>query len=150
MDSDEDRSGSDCQRNAAHWRALEPDEAHAPKQQGPTYSHKKDRGYCEISSVAHLSTVLNFEEIVVGACKQLSVEAGHLVIRMRYTLRSKDKFDDDVSCRLTAEFSGGTPPSWHAGAQRSCALGTRPPAAEHFMGPRPLQRFVRRQHARGC
>jgi hypothetical protein len=46
--------------------------------------------------------------------------------------------------RLTAEFSGGTPPSQHAGAQRSCALGARPPAAEQFMRPRPLQRFVRR------
>jgi len=48
---------------------------------------------------------------------------------------------DDASCRLTAEFSGGTPPSQHAGAQRSCALGARPPAAEHFMRPRPLQRL---------
>src|SRR5688572_29231004 len=28
--------------------------------------------------------------------------------------------------------------------QRSCALGARPPAAEHFMRPGPLQRRVRR------
>ncbi len=46
--------------------------------------------------------------------------------------------------RLTAEFSGGTPPFQHAGAPAlGCALA-RPPAAEHFMRPRPLQRFVRR------
>src|SRR5687767_7005959 len=33
----------------------------------------------------------------------------------------------------------------HAGAQRSCALYARPPAAEHFIPPSPLQRRVRRR-----
>jgi len=51
-----------------------------------------------------------------------------------------------VRCRLTAEFSGGTPAFQDAGAHRSGALLVRPPAAEHFMRPRPLQRFVRRLH----
>lgn len=49
---------------------------------------------------------------------------------------------------LEAEFNGGTLAVQHAGAQRSGALSGRPPAAEHFMRPRPLQRFVRQHGVR--
>ncbi len=82
----------------------------------------------------------------VGAPQTTSTEAGnhlhangdeHNALSLRCRCGS--------ACRLTAEFSGGAPRSQHAGAPALVCALARSPAAEHFMRPRPLQRFVRRQ-----
>jgi hypothetical protein len=53
-----------------------------------------------------------------------------------------------TQCRPTTKFSDRPLNYQHAGAQRSCALLARPPAAEHFMRPGSLQRRVRRHVGR--
>src|SRR5690606_3821854 len=47
-------------------------------------------------------------------------------------------------CRLTTKLSDGAMTEKHAGARQQAVRGARPPAAEHFMWPQPLQRRVRR------
>jgi hypothetical protein len=54
------------------------------------------------------------------------------------------RHDITIKGRLTTKFSDRPPVYQHAGAQRSCALLARPPAAEHFMCPGSLQRRVMR------
>ena len=58
------------------------------------------------------------------------------------------RIEASLISRLTAEFSGRTRALQHAGGRTVRPARHWPPAAEQFMGPGPLQRFVRRQLAR--
>jgi hypothetical protein len=57
-------------------------------------------------------------------------------------------YQDRSASRLTAEFSGRTPALQHAGEGTVRPARHWPRAAKQFMGPGPLQRFVRRHVAR--